>query len=338
MVPLAVKSWLLRMRGKLLIALLMFLLPALVVAIVRELFFLQVLTFVFIFAIYAQSWNLMAHSGQFSLGHATFWGLGAYASVLISTRLGLAPAVAMLLGPLLPALVGLGIGRLCIRLREWYLGMVTFGCTAIVQVLVVEQFGWLTNRWDGLEAPRLLPEGLSIEHVAVLNYLISLTLMVATYVAVASLMKSKTGLAFSTIHDNELVATMCGVNVKQYRLLAMGLGGYIAGLAGAVNGHTLTRHISPGIFGIEESFWPLLYSIAGGLRTPEGPILGTFIVRLFWEWTLRRLGGFESLIIIGLMLAAIVMVFPRGVYPIVARAAAALGPRVARTGGETAER
>jgi branched-chain amino acid transport system permease protein len=317
------------MRRELIIALAMLLGAGLFVTIVRELFFLQILTFVFIFAIYAQSWNLAAHSGQFSLGHATFLGLGAYASVLISTHLGLAPAASIFLGPLLPALAGLGIGRLCVRLREWYLGMVTFGFTAIVQVLVVEQFGWLTNRWDGLEAPRLSPAGLPIEQVAVLNYTISLGLMVSTYVALAALMKSKTGLAFATIHDNELVASVCGLSVRRYRVLAMGLAGYLGGLAGALNGHTLTRHISPGIFGIEDSIWPLLYSIAGGLRTPEGPILGTLVVRVAWEWTLRRLGGFESLILIGLMLAFIVTFLPRGFYPFVRQAATALRRRAA---------
>lgn len=318
-----------RLRRTLVTALIMLAAPALLLAVVRELFILQILTFVFIFAIYAQSWNLVAHSGQFSLGHATFLGLGGYASILAARHLGLAPAVALFVGPLLPALVGLGIGRLCLRLREWYLGMVTFGFAAIVQVLVVEQFGWLTNRWDGLDAPRLLPAGLDVERVAVGNYLISLGLMVATYLAVASLMRSKTGLAFATIHDNELVAGVSGVNVRRYRLLAMGLGGYIAGLAGALNGHTLTRHISPGVFGIEDSIWPLLYAIAGGLRTPEGPILGTLAVRLFWELTLRRLGGFESLILIGVMLAVIVRFVPEGLYPLAMRVAARLGARLA---------
>lgn len=302
---------------------------ALLLAVTRELFLLQVLTFVFIFAIYAQSWNLVAHSGQFSLGHATFLGLGGYASILLARNLGLPPAVSLFVGPLLPAVVGLGIGRLCVRLREWYLGMVTFGFTAITQLLVVEQFGWLTNRWDGLEAPRLLPAGLSVEGAAVGNYLIGLGLMVATYLAVAALMRAKTGLAFATIHDNELVAGVSGVDVRRYRTLAMGAGGYLAGLAGALNGHTLTRHISPGVFGIEDSIWPLLYSIAGGLRTPEGPILGTLVVRLFWELTLRRLGGFESLITIGLMLAVIVRFFPQGLYPLVLRGVAAVGARPA---------
>ena len=317
-----------RLRRELIVAALMLCLPALLLTLVQEIFVLQVLTFVFIFSIYAQSWNLAAHSGQFSLGHATFLGLGSYASIIAASRLGLAPAVALFAGPLLPALAGFGIGALCRRLREAYFGMVTFGCTAIVQVLIVEQFGWLTNRWDGLDSPRLAPEGLPVERVAVLNYLISLALMVATYLVVAGIMRSRIGLAFVAIHDNETVAAAAGVSVIRYRLLAMGVAGYIAGLAGALTAHPLPRHISPGVFGLEDSIWPVLYSIAGGLGTPEGPILGTLVVRVFWEWALQRIGGFDSLILIGLMLAVVVTTLPRGIYPVLARATAALGARL----------
>jgi branched-chain amino acid transport system permease protein len=321
-----VAAWVHALRDKLAIAALMLGGAGLLLTVLRELFVLQILTFVFVFAIYAQSWNLVAHSGQVSLGHATFLGLGAYASVLIATRLGWPPAASLFVGPLLSALAGLAIGRLCLPLREWYLGMVTFGFTAIVQVLVVEPFGALTNRWDGLDAPRLLPAGLTAEQTAVLNYLAGLVLMVLTYVLVSSLMRSRTGLAFAAIHDSELVAATCGVDVRRYRLVAMTVGAYLAGLAGALNSHTLTRHVSPGIFGIEDSIWPLLYSIAGGLRTAEGPILGTLVVRVLWEWILRRLGGFESLIIIGGLLALIVTLLPQGLSPLLARA----GVRVAR--------
>src|SRR2546426_11022071 len=97
--------------------------------------------------------------------------------------------------------------------------------------------------------------------------------MVATYVVVASIMRSRTGLAFIAIHDNETVAAAAGVSVVRYRLLAMTAGGDIAGLAGAINSHTLTRPISPGGFGIEGPIWPGLYSIPGGLGTPRGPVL-----------------------------------------------------------------
>src|SRR3989454_199113 len=299
-----------------------------VLAAVRELFVLQVLSFVFIFAIYAQSWNLAAHSGQHSLGHATFLGLGSYGSILLATRLGVPPAVALFLGPLLPALAGLGIGALCRRLREAYFGMVTFGCSTIIQVLVVEQFGWLTNRWDGLDAPRLAPEGLAIERAAVFNYLVGLALMVATYVGGASIMRSRTGLAFVAIHDNETVAAAAGVSVVRYRLLAMTAGGYIAGLAGARKGHTLTPHHFPRGLGIEDSVWPGPYSIPRGLGTAEGPLLRTPRLRGFWERSDPHVGGFDSLILIGLSLALVVTALPRGVYPVLARAVATVGVRV----------
>ncbi len=298
-------------------------------AVVRELFVLQVLTFAFIFAIYAQSWNLAALSGQFSLGHATFLGLGAYASVLLAGRLGMPPALAVFVGPLVPALAGLGIARLCLRLREWYLGMVTFGSTALAQVLIVEQLGWLTNRWDGLDAERLGPAALSVQQVAVLNYLAALVLMVASYLLAAWLTASKPGLALAAIHDSELVAAACGVGVRGYRLAVMALSGYLAGLAGALNSHTLTRHVSPGIFGVDNSIWPVLYTVAGGLRTAEGPIVGTLVVRVLWEWALRRLGGFESLVLIGLLLALVVTFFPRGLAVVGGRAAAWLRARAA---------
>ncbi|HEV8440387.1 MAG TPA: branched-chain amino acid ABC transporter permease [Methylomirabilota bacterium] len=321
------RAWARRLRRELILAALMLAAALAFLAAVRELYILQMLSFVFIFAIYAQSWNLVAHSGQHSLGHAAFLGLGSYGSIVVATRLGVPPAIALFLGPLVPAVAGLGIGGLCRRLREAYFGMVTFGCTAIVQVLVVEQFGWLTNRWDGLDAPRLAPAGFEIERVAVFNYVIGLALMVTTYVVVASIMRSRTGMAFIAIHDNETVAAAAGVSVVRYRLLAMTVGGYIAGLAGALNGHTLTRHISPGVFGIEDSIWPMLYSIAGGLGTAEGPILGTLVVRVFWEWAIRRVGGFDSLILIGLMLALVVTTLPRGLYPVVARAVGSIGAR-----------
>src|SRR3989442_12454133 len=96
-------------------------------AAVRELFVLQVLSFVFIFAIYAQSWNLAAHSGQHSLGHATFLGLGSYGSILLPTPLGAPPAVALFPAPLPPAPAGPATAPLSPRRPGAYFAMGTFG-------------------------------------------------------------------------------------------------------------------------------------------------------------------------------------------------------------------
>ena len=292
----------------------MLLIFGLFIIFVRQPFIIEVLNFIFIFAIYSLSWSLMANSGQISLGHAVFFGAGAYASTLLARNLGMPPPLAVLIGPLVAALIGLGIGRLCIGLREWFLGMVTFGFSVIAQLIVVEQLGWLTNRWDGLKVPRLVPPEVPLETTTVLNYFIALTAMVGTYLIVAAVMRSRIGLAFLAMHDNELVANIYGVNVRRYRLFAFALGGYLAGLAGSINSHTLTRYISPEIFGLENSIWPLLYSIAGGVRMAEGPILGTLVIRAFWEWMVRYIGGFPAMLVIGLFLAVLVIFAPQGIF------------------------
>jgi len=193
--------------------------------------------------------------------------------------------------------------------------MVTFGCSTIIQVLVVEQFGWLTNRWDGLDAPRLAPEGLrsSVRRSSII-WSASPSWSRRTSASRPSCVP-RTGLAFVAIHDNETVAAAAGVSVVRYRLLAMTAGGYIAGLAGAINGHTLTRHISPGSSGSRTR------SGRCSTRSPaaserRGPDPRTLVVRVFWEWSIRHVGGFDSLILIGLSLALVVTALPRGVYPV----------------------
>jgi len=90
---------------------------------------------------------------------------------------------------------------------------------------------------------------------------------------------------------------------------------YIAGFAGALEVHTITKFVSPEIFAPLNSFWPLIFSISGGIGTAVGPIIGTFSIRLFWEG-LRGIGGFESMIIVGLILVLVVIFLPRGLVPL----------------------
>jgi branched-chain amino acid transport system permease protein len=87
--------------------------------------------------IYASSWNLLAYSGQGSLGHAAFFGIGAYTSAILSTRWEASPFITMFFGAGLAAFAGLFVGLLCVRLREWFLAMVTFGVPVILTSLTV---------------------------------------------------------------------------------------------------------------------------------------------------------------------------------------------------------
>ena len=144
---------------------------------IRNSFFLFVFTLIFIFGIYASSWNFLSNSGQGSLGHAVFLGIGGFASAIIGTKLTTAiiagsglytipigilsvslQVLMILVGGLLSAGVGLLIGLACVRLKAWYLAIVTFGFSVIVETLS-SQFDTITNGINGFPPATLVPSG-----------------------------------------------------------------------------------------------------------------------------------------------------------------------------------
>ena len=269
---------------------------------------IKVLTIMLIFIMYSSAWNLLAYSGQASLGHAAFFGLGGYASALISKSLALSPIVAVFLGGIASAILGLAVGVICLRLREWFLAMVTFGIPLIVQTLTVTSFAKLTGGWDGIPATRLMPPSYTS---FITEYYIILAFTIATILAINKIMKSKIGYALSAIRQNELEAKMLGIDVTRYKLIAFIVSTYIAGVAGALEIHHI-GYITPEIYGLDISFWPIIYSISGGLGTLSGPIVGTVLITILWEF-LKFFGlTFERYILIGGMLILVVIFLPKG--------------------------
>lgn len=271
-------------------------------------FTLRMLITIFIFIIYSSAWNLLAYSGQGSIGHAAFLGVGAYASTLLSLWLGLTPFITIFLGGAFTSIVGLSIGALCVRLREWFLGMTTFAFAVIIQMLTVDQLAWLTGGWDGLFPPGLVSAA-TLNYVSYRYYFI-LAVTLATILAIFLVIKSRIGLAMAAIRENELKARVLGINVGSYKLLAFTLSGFFAGIAGSLQAHHY-GYVSPEIYIALNSFWPIICSVTGGLLTIEGPILGTFAVILLLEG-LRGIGTFERFIFIGGILIVILVFAPRG--------------------------
>lgn len=156
----------------------------------------HVFTVMIVFALYASSWNLLAYSGQASLGHAAFLGIGGFASALSAIRLGLSPIVGLLIGGLFAAGIGLLIGLACVRLKAWFLGMVTFGFSVIV-VTIISQFDSIFGGMIGFATPSIVPQGLPFYYA---------TLAIATFSigAIFWVTRSKWGLAFKAIRENEL--------------------------------------------------------------------------------------------------------------------------------------
>lgn len=229
----------------------------------------EVLTPMLIFAIYASSWNLLANSGQGSLGHAAFLGIGGFASALLAVKLGVPPIIGLFIGGLFSAGIGFLIGLVCVRLKAWFLAMVTFGFSVII-VTLMSQFDSFIGGIMGFPAPLIVPRGVPF-------YYLSLIFAVSTIIAVFFIMKSKLGLAFRAIHNNEAEAKMIGINTAKYRLIAFVISTFLAGIAGGLFAQSI-RYVQVSIFEPYYSFMPLMMAVIGGLGTIEGPIIGSIVV------------------------------------------------------------
>ena len=170
-------------------------------------FILNLLVLMLIMIIFASAWNLLAYSGQGSLGHAAFFGIGAYASTLIAVRSGLSPLVTIFLGAAVAALIGILIGLTCVRLKEWFLAMVTFGFAIIVQTLTVSVLAPVTGGWDGIASPLLISP--SVPGYQFIEYYAVLAITIASLAAIWYIMKSRIGLAFLAIRENETGSPGC---------------------------------------------------------------------------------------------------------------------------------
>jgi branched-chain amino acid transport system permease protein len=244
-------------------------LSAIIPLIAGDPFLIHVLTLMALFTIYASSWNLLASSGQGSLGHAAFLGIGGFASSLLAINLGIPPIIGIFIGGLLSAGIGFLIGLTCVRLKAWFLAMVTFGFSVIAETLI-SQFDAVTHGILGLPTPVLVPSGLYFYYFTVL-------LAALSVFAIYLIMKSKIGLTFRAIHQNESESRMIGINTAKYKLYAFVISTFFAGLAGGLYAHFL-RYISVSVFAADNSFKPLMMSVIGGLGTIEGPIIGSIII------------------------------------------------------------
>ncbi|MDD1669120.1 MAG: branched-chain amino acid ABC transporter permease, partial [Methanomicrobiales archaeon] len=108
---------------------------------------LNVVIIMLTFVLFSSAWNFLAFSGQASLGHAAFFGIGGYVSTLIARATGFSPFGTILVGGLVAAAIGLLLGLTCVRLKEWFLAMVTFGFAVILQAVIASPLAATTGGW-----------------------------------------------------------------------------------------------------------------------------------------------------------------------------------------------
>ncbi|MEW6113583.1 MAG: branched-chain amino acid ABC transporter permease [Thermodesulfobacteriota bacterium] len=256
--------------------------------VVRDRYFLHLVVTAGIFVLLASSWNLLAgYAGQLNLGHAAFYGIGAYTSAILATKLGITPWLGLLAGGLMAALFGLMLGVPALRLSGPYLAITTIGFSEILR-LVAMNWVELTRGSLGLYgippfSPIRLGSWLEIEFRSEIGaYYLLLVLVCASLACFRRLTVSEFGLSLKSLREDEIGAASIGINISGYKLAVFTISAFFAGLAGAFFAH-YQRLVSPDTLSLGETFAILTMTMLGGLGTLVGPVLGAVLLTFLSE-------------------------------------------------------
>ncbi|MDE0209113.1 MAG: branched-chain amino acid ABC transporter permease [Boseongicola sp.] len=281
----------------------------------------EILVFLTINVLVVASYRLLTLTGEWSLGHVVIMGVGAYASALLSKRLGIYVPASMLLGAVTAAMVALALSFPLFRMKGFYFLIGSFAAGEIIRLL-----------WKRFRDPFGGPKGIKkidpmpdfdigiyafdfFEPVS--YYYFALAVVGVSLWIMWRIERSPVGLTFHAVHWQDRLAEASGVNVRAYRTLAFVLASGFAGLSGALLAHYIGT-INPNSFDVEQMVFVLTWTIVGGTATFYGPILGCVVLTILNEIVLRE-AGFEQMrpLIYGLILILSVLFMPKGLESVV---------------------
>ncbi len=237
---------------------------------------LYIMNVIGIFIIGAHGLNLLTgFTGQISLGHGAFMGVGAYASAILATKLHLPFIVCLPLAGLFTAGVGLIFGVPSLRIRGLYLAIATMAAQFIIEY-AMRNWTSLTGGSAGLVVPPASIAGFSFDSDFRMYYLIFFFVVLAT-IYTKNITRTRPGRAFVAIRDRYLAAEMMGINLYKYRLLSFAISSFMVGVAGSLWAHYV-QIISDEHFTIWLSIQYLAIVIIGGLGHVLGAIFGTIFM------------------------------------------------------------
>lgn len=280
-------------------------------ALFPSVFYYEIGASIFIAALAVVGLNLLiGFAGQVSLGHAGFWGLGAYAVAIGPTHLGMPPLASLLTGLLLTTLVAWLVGRPILRLRGHYLAVATLGFGFLITMVLTNEAGW-TGGPDGMGVPRLTVLGFVIRGSRMWYWTSAVVLLAGIWLAL-NIVDSPTGRALRALHDSQVAAAVNGVDVARYKLAAFVISAGYASLAGSLAAFS-DGHITPTSAGFLHSIELVTMSVLGGMGSIVGAVVGAGLLRALPQ-VLTFLHDYEHLVL-GLTMMLIMIFLPTGILP-----------------------
>jgi branched-chain amino acid transport system permease protein len=277
-----------------------------------------------IFAVLALSLNLLlGYTGQLSLGHAAFFGIGAYATALLPVKLEWSPWLGLAAAIALPGLAGWMIGRLALKIRGAYFVLLTISFAGVISLVSVN---WMELTNGPLGLPGVPPIEIVVPGLTALSfrsksayYYLVLVAVIVCYCTCLALVRSRVGRALVALRENETLAQSIGVDGTHYLVLAAVVSAAMAGLGGGLYAHYV-RFVSPEVFLFTYTVTMVIMVVAGGKGTLAEPVVGAVFFTALPE-VLRALTSWQwQMLLYGILLVLVLFFMPQGIVPTVREA------------------
>jgi branched-chain amino acid transport system permease protein len=277
----------------------------------------HVMIMIFLYGSLAVAWNILAgYCGQISLGHAVFFGIGAYTSTLLVARAGVSPWLGMLAGAGVAVIVSQAIGFPVFRLRGHYFAIATIAVGEIVQTLVIN-WDWAGGA-RGVFVPIKRPDSFvnfQFNESKAVYYYIALGLLLLGLATTRWLERSRRGYYFRAIREDQEAAASLGVHVAREKQRAMALSAALTAFGGTFYAQYLLFVDPESVFPLSLSILVCLVAVLGGVGTLWGPVVGAGVLVPLSEYTRVWLGGTGKaldLVIYGALIVAVSVAQPAG--------------------------
>ncbi len=281
--------------------------------------FYYTLTSVALLSIASAGVWLTFYIGRINIGQGAYALMGGYVSAVLITKAGFSFWATLPLAGLFCAVVSVAIGLPILRLRGVYFAMVTLVLTEVARLTALALP--VTNGAKGITSIplpgalkvfgiTLIPDFATMQSPKLAFYLLAVTLMLMTYVALWRIVNSRLGHLCRSLQQNEELAASIGVNTAYLRVLAYSISSFFGGIAGVVF-VAISQSIYPSSFVVADSVNFMLYCFVGGLGFVTGPMLGTFL--LYFGWDILSIAKEYQLLIYSGAMIALMLVLPNGV-------------------------
>lgn len=279
---------------------------------------------VYLYAFLASAWNILAgYCGQISLGHALFFGVGAYTSTLLVREAALSPWLGMLAGAGLAVAISQAIGYPVFRLRGHYFAIATIAVGEIAQTLVIN-WDWAGGA-RGVFVPIRRPDSMvnfQFHDSKAVYYYIALALLALALGITAWIARSRAGFYFRAVREEQDAAASLGVPVARAKQRAMALSAGLTALGGTFYAQYILFIDPESVFPLSLSILICLVAVLGGVGTLWGPVVGAVVLVPLSESTRILLGGSGKaldLLIYGALIVVIAVLQPAGLVGLLAR-------------------